>query len=280
MEEGADMPADQTDQILYHYCGVSAFRGIVTSRVFRLSNVRFMSDPTEQEWLIDKARRKIEERSKATPHDRGGLERLTIMLGGPNVPCAFCLSSERDSRSHWHEFSDDGAGFAIGFSRVGIEAACDDHYRRTGEAIAVRRIEYVEAEQDRLVNDCLDAHSDDRAAGNTMATERMSAARASIRVCVLGAVCKDPEYSAEKESRIVWFPPLKDIGAYDTSSIVFPPGGTPYFPLSFGRDAIKQVWLGPKNGEREDHPVVGRFLRQNGYGIGLDAIKNSEVAWP
>jgi hypothetical protein len=283
MEEGADIPADETDQILYHYCGVSAFRGIITSHEFWLSNIRFMRDATEQKWLIDKAHLQIEERSRTTPSDRDGLEQLATMVDSPNVPCVFCLCSERDCKSQWGGFADGGAGFAIGFPRICIDALCDEHHERTGEAIALRKVEYGEVEQDGLVKGHLDAYSDERAQGYTSATERMSVARASIRIWADAARCKAPKYATENEWRIVWLPRIREMGDYEASAVKSRVDGSrrvSYFALQFGRDAIKQVWLGPKNGERADHPVVERFLRQNGYSVGLDAIKDSEVTWP
>ncbi len=275
MDEDTDTPADNAvPEILYHYCGVNAFHGIVTSKQLWLSNATFTNDYMEHRWLIEKARKELEDRAK-TSGNRDRLTELATMLTDANVPYICCLSPEGDLLSQWRGYSDDGAGFAIGFSGSSIQATCKGYPNPT--AIALRKVEYVEGEQEQLLKQYLDNYCDECAQGRTLSTER-----ASIGIWTCAAVCKNPGFREENEWRIVWMPSLRKVGEYDASSIRFRVAGDrvlPYFAFRFRPEMIQEIYLGPKNYARENRKPLEMFLRGNQYDVDRIKIENSKATY-
>lgn len=139
-----------TDQImpdtLYHYCGVSGFYGIITNNNLWLTDIYFMNDYMEHVWLIEKAYKRLCEMRKTCDKEsiKSLLDRFPV--GFPPYIC--CFTSEPDLLSQWRAYSDDGAGFAIGFSRKVLEEQIS-HHTRDGIRILLSKVEYDENEQCR-----------------------------------------------------------------------------------------------------------------------------------
>ena len=100
--------------VLYHYCSMSTFYNIVSSRTIRVSNAYKMNDSKEIKLIFD----------MLTKHFPNLIEEVntlaTLMTWATSNdtfqrPHIFCLSSERNKLSQWRGYADDGQGIAIGF---------------------------------------------------------------------------------------------------------------------------------------------------------------------
>lgn len=133
--------------VLYHYCSMSAFKGIIESKSIWLTDVQQSNDSEEIRWIyknvpayISEAldtygkklasgiqetneahAKRLTETLKAIYVIRNGLPRIN------NTTEAFCLSKNGDSLSQWRGYADDGRGISIGFSTQLFA----DYYNRT-----------------------------------------------------------------------------------------------------------------------------------------------------
>ena len=118
----------------YHYTSVQALFEIVKSKRFRLSNVFFMNDYMEVEWLWQLVREDIKGRRGL--HTGQDLEYFGFLKGQMgHVPkeqaaerrfdyvfCG-CSSGLADDLTQWRAYADDGRGLAIGVEIAEVVAA-------------------------------------------------------------------------------------------------------------------------------------------------------------
>ncbi len=116
-------------KILYHYCPVHSFKGIVESKSLWMSGLGTMSDFMEYKWLKRLALNRIEELAsqkqwamnvEELPEKTKQRNRLLVLdrqLRSVPAYDPFCVSfsSDGDVLSQWRAYTDDGKGFAIGF---------------------------------------------------------------------------------------------------------------------------------------------------------------------
>lgn len=122
--------------VLYHYCSMSAFKGIIESKSIWLTDVQRSNDSEEIRWIYKNVPEYVNEElevygkaldagPKETDEER--TKRLSETListyvtrnGLPttdNTTEAFCLSENGDLLSQWRGYADDGRGISIGFS--------------------------------------------------------------------------------------------------------------------------------------------------------------------
>ena len=137
--------------VIYHYCGLTAFAGIVKGKAIWLSDAYYMNDYSEHRLIIDKAIQRIE-MAKAggggcPSHDA----LLELIHGVPIHPYICCFSMDGDLLSQWRAYADDGAGFAIGFSTNGIEKRCADRAKEIELGLTLEPVIYDSVEHDRLL---------------------------------------------------------------------------------------------------------------------------------
>jgi hypothetical protein len=109
-----------TPEWLYHYTKLNGLRGIIKKGDIWASNFLYLNDSSELEiskkWMILEIRKYVEEHSSIqwiTELQKGIWTRLRN-LENPNIfVCSF--TEEYDSLDQWTRYSDNGAGFCIGF---------------------------------------------------------------------------------------------------------------------------------------------------------------------
>jgi hypothetical protein len=272
----------------YHYSDTRGFQGIVTSRELWLHDAYFSNDYTEHRLVLEKAVSRLKDLAKG-PRDSRFCEKLEASLRGVSIhPYVCCFSSEPDLLSQWRAYSDDGAGFAIGFSAAGIERLCVSHLNRQ-TPISFQPVEYDPCKQEVQLKELLAkglARHLQRFPGEgaDYRYEGLEIATAHSEVWSLAAICKNRGFCEEKEHRLVVMPKAKGFPPppIDTSDMCFRVRGqylVPYFPISFEAEDIIEIRLGPKNHEREVRDAIEVFLWKNGFDVGCIDIQNSEATY-
>jgi hypothetical protein len=250
-----------------------------------------MDDYTEHRLILDKAVQHLEALGKDTRNSRFCARLKQSLRTVPIHPYVCCFSSKPDLLSQWRAYSDDGAGFAIGFSRGGIE---DRWASRLRELVTSREVEYEPANQERKLRELIDwllaRYLKWYASQETVETyEGLEIADAHSRVWDLAAFCKNQGFQEEAEYRIVRMPPATDLASPDPrlpdvgpSKMCFRVTANrlvPYFTFRFREEDVREIRLGPRNRQPEIAHSVGLFLRHNGYDIPRDKIIPSAITY-
>ena len=252
--------------VLYHYCGSNGFKGIIESKCLWLSHAGYMNDYSESKWLFEKAKNYLDRLAAD-----GYTEYADFMSGGhSSPPFICCFSSKPDLLSQWRAYSDDGAGFAIGFS----PSKMLDKYKYLKPFLPFSRAIYDEGEQDAEIEQAIgDSHKRFQAGA-----ENLDAIHALGRLVMLAAICKNPGFREEHEWRLVYLVsgiirlPLQ-FRVNANNQLVS------YCDFPFDVDTVSEIRLGPKNSAREDHEMIKSFLTANGYSSDKIEIVNSEATY-
>jgi hypothetical protein len=285
-----DVP--DTTRIIYHYCGANGFYGILRSKALWLSDAYFMNDYMEHRLVLDKAVEYLEALGKE-PVNRRFCERVRESLRTvPIHPYVCCFSSKRDMLSQWRAYSDDGAGFAIGFSRDGIEDRCALSMN-LNKGVTFRQVEYEPSDQEKQLREAianrlalyLKRFPEQQTAGSN---EGLEIATAHALVWDLATVCKNHGFREEGEYRIVRMPQARRFSApnspvpidtFEMLSRVSDGGIVTYFEFGFSTEDVAEIWLGPKNHGRESKYSVDVFLQTNGYDVDRIRIFEAEASY-
>lgn len=135
-------------KVLYHYCSLSAFTSITSSKEIRLTDLSKSNDYLEGTWLFDAIDASLLSLNSQLPqfladvpyeplqHSIEVLQNL-ISESRKHINDArkrqrendafygFCLSEKADLLSQWRGYADDGQGVAIGFSKDFFQSLCD-----------------------------------------------------------------------------------------------------------------------------------------------------------
>lgn len=88
------MNKDVPREMLYHYCGVNAFKEIIESKCLWLSHIRYMNDYMEHRWLLERAENhwpSLDKFDVELPHMFGSLRSLrTFPMSAVSRPKATC----------------------------------------------------------------------------------------------------------------------------------------------------------------------------------------------
>jgi hypothetical protein len=281
--------------ILYHYCGVEAFQGIISSKKLWLCNIYQTNDYKEFTWLIDYANRYISRQKKfhAEPFYRYLPKPLTLN----REPYVTCFSERGDLLSQWRAYSEDGAGFAIGFDEMYLEKRLEQYRNESGQccSILLRKVEYSERKQHKCVMGILDRSFRDAKECNEHGEyenrSKENAERATILLWMDAAECKNPAFKEEKEWRIVWLAELDEHRNITErsmpSKIAFRTSKTriiPHYEFDFGLSyesipPIKRIMLGPKNYARDRRDELKLLLIHSGYQAEEIEIVNSKASY-
>jgi hypothetical protein len=285
-ENSGDDPSAKLPETLYHYCGVSAFHGIVKSKELWLSSAYFTNDYSEHKLLIDKAVKRLQ--STTDDEDRECNKPLLYLLRTVKVPPHIaCFSSKPDLLSQWRAYSEDGEGFSIGFSHEALDRKIKSLYPTP---IFLARVSYEPHEQETQLDKHLEEY---RSAMMQRRGDRESKAEeAYIRVWVVAAQCKNHGFHEECEYRILLMPMLHNA---DPTGLALPdPGTSPlqfrvtdrgiisYNTFPFSENAITDIWLGPKNYARKSEEARQSFLsflKTSSYNVGDIRISMSEATY-
>jgi hypothetical protein len=272
----------------YHYTDIKGFQGIVTSKEFWLHDAYFSNDYTEHRLILKQAVARLKALANEARNSRFCQKLADSLVGVSIHPYVCCFSSEPDLLSQWRAYSDDGAGFSIGFSAASIDNLCVAHLNKK-PIISFHEIEYDPDEQEvrliGLIDRALRRYLDripDKDAG--YGYEGIEIATAHSEVWTLATLCKNRGFREEAERRLVAMPSANDSPPppIDVSSICFRPRGqylVPYFRIPFKPEDIVEIYLGPKNHEREVRDVIEMLLWKHGFDAGRIEIKNSDATY-
>ena len=276
MKHMTDLP-----EIIYHYCSVTGFHGILSSKALWLSDCYLMNDHMEHRLLLEKASHTIKSlvENKNTEYYKRGGEELSDHLGSTdNHPFVCCFSREPDLLSQWRAYSDNGAGFAIGFSTDGLRRRCEEH-KANKLAITLQPVEYVSAKHDSLGHKIVSRYLDEYEKHSQEAHSVVIFELPWRTYCELwreAALCKNPGFAEEKEYRIVLEPsrrltgiPRKWVETVGCSDLAFRVSGNrlvPYYELSFTADDVVRIGVGPRFPDRKSIHTIRMFLEKHGYG--------------
>ncbi|KXS42774.1 MAG: hypothetical protein AWU59_1465 [Methanolobus sp. T82-4] len=109
------------NEVIYHYCSMESFFGIITTKNIRLSNAYKTNDSAELEWIFS-----IMNKSMSKEFDN---EFINLLRNSYNAwlemhfrPHIACFSKDGDLLSQWRAYSNNGKGVSIGFNRKYFEA--------------------------------------------------------------------------------------------------------------------------------------------------------------
>ncbi len=280
MNENSDFPA-----VIYHYCGVDSFRGILKSKELWLSDVHFMNDTTEQTHFIEIS-------TKVLRDWPPGPENVYIQLLIKNfewmrlTPYACCFCEDGDLLSQWCRYADNGNGFAVGFSTAWIRGQSRKYAPR--HPLALLPIEYDGDRQLALATTCVDEYLR-KVPGLDRNGRRDVSMWAIGRLWVLSAVCKHHSFHEERELRLILVEVTdpesevkairKQVGVSRMCHRLRDTQNVPYFCLGFAEEAVAEIHLGPTNNEREDRSNLETLLKNNGYDLDRIRIERSKAPY-
>ena len=258
---------------LYHYCSGEAFVNIIKSKTIRLSHISTMSDIMEGGWFIEKWK----EAQKNNPdiftcnifeHKENSVYRGQIHFT--------CFSEDKDLKSQWNEYADNGKGFAIGFNTAFFDFPLwNPTCLAEGKHTTWSKIIYDENIQITALKKMMEIIN----------TPRWQHGLTSAFSIAQSFVHKNPSFAEEKEWRLarasIQPPPNMDYRwtKYGLSS---------FFELSLLpknlQFPINEVIIGPKNltsidhlyNFLEKHSFIQRFINKEKqrYESNLDIIKS------
>lgn len=267
------------DRPVYHYTSVQVLFEIVRSRRFRLSNVFFMNDYMEVEWLFSLADKRMEER-KAESFDN--LQTFTRERGFDHVFCG-CFSRLKDDLSQWRGYADDGRGVCVG---VDLERVTQANQKTL---LRIEEVEYDQDVQRRKVDDILDEFQRELSGRNP----RHAGARSFFCLGRLANSSKNPAFCKEQEVRLVLAPaqwPTRPKWIYKDHHLESLPHGidfctrrgriVPYAEITFPVEAIRRILLGPRFGTPMEERGLQLFLSKSGlHERTVRNIKRSEASY-
>ncbi|MGY8662427.1 DUF2971 domain-containing protein [Bradyrhizobium sp. UFLA05-109] len=110
------------DELIYHYCGADAFTNIVRSRTMWHTAYSALNDTQERKWGFTQFQDAADKLRKVCGADF--VDRITAMVRltqDHSVAMISSYSLNGDLLSQWRAYTDDGRGFAIGFSPKEME---------------------------------------------------------------------------------------------------------------------------------------------------------------
>ena len=242
-----------------------------------------MNDYAEQLWFLGRARKRLDELQQ-------GADQIFISpliehfdeMG--STPYICCFSREGDVLSQWRTYSDDGAGFAVGFSSQWLKRKGEENLFPGGSRLW-EVIYDADAQAEGLNHYIQDYLGRVKVDGRPADPGRHTL----LAIWTLAAICKNPGFREEKEFRLVGvvphYPADQDEGSPHGANVLemrFRPTGariTPYFVLPFPESAIREIRLGPKNYARKDNAPLKAFLDANGYDSDRIEIVPSEATY-
>jgi Protein of unknown function (DUF2971) len=143
---------------LYHYTDAGGLIGIIDSKTLWATDARYLNDTLEVEYARRLVRDVLEDKRDSQPSEvvREFLE-SAIETFNPYeaLYCVFvaCFCEEGDLLSQWRAYADRGAGYSIGFN----SGALFNHPKSVSENRMLRKVEYDEDEQVRLLRELVEA---------------------------------------------------------------------------------------------------------------------------
>jgi hypothetical protein len=198
----------ENGDLIYHYCSVEAFAGIIGTKTLWLTNVMDTNDRSEFRIVADKCK-------KAFKNKQGEPDRLIRDIDDMNnwaMPNTYicCFSALGDSLGQWRGYAKQGHGVSIGFTKsaLGIPESIPEPSFDC-KNLGIMPLEYDDKRQEQLIKDLIDkyprAYSSDYD-GDTYDLCIDAATELCTGIMGLSAVCKHPSFIEEREYRIIYTP--------------------------------------------------------------------------
>lgn len=249
-------------QILYHYCSLEAFYGIIKSKSLWLSDAKSSNDAMEGELTTLMLDKLIEN----TPSIKGSALYPDFIknykLNGSIMAFITCFAKNGDRLSQWRGYANDGHGVAIGFNAktFGIRNHLPHATSKfEDKSIGLQKVIYDEETQLERLREIVGDRLDE-----------LDQITKVLPLTTTRYLFKNPAFFEEEEWRILHlsYPNKNDnyklIGAMDNlmfrqkqNDIV------PYFNLPLKENSIVEIVLGPKN--TMNKTKIKAFLSSNGF---------------
>lgn len=176
---------DESD-MMYHYCSMEAFKGILNSKSLWLSESMFMNDKYEGRW-IDKIVEEVilDLKDDYSEEQLAQYKRQFDALKDKKAYMC-CFSKESDKLSQWRAYAGNASGVAIGFSRAAIRLTGNFDFE-----LALMDVLYNKEEHIRIIKESIKFSLDNDYIGNDKE---------------LAYYFKNPSFYEEEEVRFLYTP--------------------------------------------------------------------------
>jgi len=269
LEKQIDAYLDEYDEsdMMYHYCSMEAFEGILSSKSLWLSDSIFMNDKYEGRW-IDKIVEEVILELK-DEYSEGQLAKYKKQFNELKDKKAYmcCFSKEPDKLSQWRAYADNASGVAIGFSRAAIGLTGNFDFE-----LALMDVLYNKEEHIRIIKESIKFSLDNDYIGNDKE---------------LAYYFKNPSFYEEEEVRFLYTPEndmsqhsfadplaskyyeLMSNNISDIKQRIREEEKIPYFEYDltgtmkgFSSELIPKIVIGPRN--RTDVNGLKKLLKKQG----------------
>lgn len=146
-------------KILYHYCSIESFYGIISSKNIWLSDSSQSNDIKENTWLDHIVKSVLDDIASSPDIETIKITAKDYFLCKWN-PYIFCLSEEGDLLSQWRGYADNARGVSIGFDLSVIKelmGIINSKHKLTSssDVLHLNKIVYDLATQKETVQECL-----------------------------------------------------------------------------------------------------------------------------
>lgn len=271
----------QPPDFLYHYTNAKGLIGMLDSGHIWATNYRFLNDASEVTYAVALFESIVKDRLSRS-HGEVVTEFLRRALVTANAfdgmadSYVACFCEKDDLLNQWRAYAASGGGFALGFrSRdIGMRVRLE----KPGHDFVLRKVEYDEAMQRRLLSEIIDLatdHLEIAARGHSVSDANNAIAQCCQFVRAEAAdyfACfKHPAFSVEEEWRI-WHitMPHKEShvlyreGAYGlTPYVALDP--SPMAGISANRLPIEKITHSPARDPENVRLALSKMLRSKGY---------------
>lgn len=280
-------------EILYHYCALQSFTGIVKTSTLHLCAAKYSNDPNESkisETILNEIIESQHETNKKAFLDEVNKKIKTKDWTFFNTPYVFCLSEKNDDLNQWRIYSDNGRGVMMAFKTTFFKTKRIEHIL-IDEFIKGPRLEELYLDQciyehqaqktiiDQLINTFSSLYHYD-------AIGKASSIFAFFHYFnFFSAFFKDESYKEEKEWRLVCFP--IDQQAFNNfkykvnyrvkRSVIIPYIEIP-IDSSFENALFKKILIGVKT-INSRHEIMNFIQNCNFHAntVGRSAVKIQEI---
>ncbi len=249
------------DDIIYHYCPIEAFYGIIKSKEIWLTDSKYMNDKYEGIWIdkviqetLDNLNGKYNQETLNNFYDYyNSIKNKKYYLAS--------FSREPDRLSQWRGYADDGKGIAIGFSKNAIYLTHNFDFE-----LSLMDVKYDKLKQIAIIQNTIEAFKN--------LTDR----DLTISLKEFSIWYKNPSFEEERETRFVYTPEndmskhsfanVNDKKYYELMSNNLSKKqyyrmrnyvNIPYYTYDlsctlkgFTSELIPEIFLGPKNSMKRD----------------------------
>jgi hypothetical protein len=274
------LAADDLPKTLYHYCSLSSFFGIVSSRNVRLSCQVATNDFLECSWIDTILKKMLNDMDIDTAFLRDVIHQYNSRFARCRANDVYlsCFSEDPDRLSQWRSYADDGRGVAVGFSTQ--NAGFADLVGENKE-LTFGKVIYNDDQQMDIIKDILLRHYAEHDPDSDLQTAVVLCARDFRNMAPL---LKNKAFCEEKEWRLIYRPDIHpnilgelklDSSHLSAKFMVRGSGLYPFFEFPFSNGfAISDVIIGPKN--IQDRSYIELFLHHHGF---KPNINDSEASY-